>query len=200
MRIIVTGGAGFIGSCFVRLALGNPSLEIANVDKLTYAGNLENLVSVADNPRYSFFQTDICDLEDLRRVFEEVKPDAVVHFAAESHVDRSIFAPQPVFETNLRGTFNLLETMRAQRVARFIHVSTDEVYGSLEAPLEADEQFPLAAQQPVFSGQGGLGSARSELSQDLQASRGRNARVQQLRAVSIPREADPAHDHACLRQ
>ena len=155
MRIIVTGGAGFIGSCFVRLALQNRSLEIANVDKLTYAGNLENLTSVAENPRYRFFKTDICDLEGLRRVFDEVKPEAVVHFAAESHVDRSIFAPQPVFETNLRGTFNLLETMRAQRVARFIHVSTDEVYGSLEAPLEADEQFPLQPSSPYSAGKAG---------------------------------------------
>lgn len=155
MRIIVTGGAGFIGSAFVRLAAENPALEIANVDKLTYAGNLENLISVAGNPRYRFFQTDICDLEGLRRVFEEVKPEAVVHFAAESHVDRSIFAPQPVFETNLHGTFNLLETMRAQRVSRFIHVSTDEVYGSLEAPLEADEQFPLQPSSPYSAGKAG---------------------------------------------
>ncbi len=84
-----------------------------------------------------------------------MKPEAVVHFAAESHVDRSIFAPQPVFETNLRGTFNLLETMRAQRVARFIHISTDEVYGSLEAPLEADEQFPLQPSSPYSAGKAG---------------------------------------------
>ncbi|HTC91798.1 MAG TPA: dTDP-glucose 4,6-dehydratase [Bryobacteraceae bacterium] len=155
MRIIVTGGAGFIGSCFVRLALQDGALEIANIDKLTYAGNLENLVSVSDHPRYRFFKTDICDLEGLRRVFEEVKPDAVVHFAAESHVDRSIFSPQPVFETNLRGTFNLLETMRAQRVARFIHISTDEVYGSLDAPVEADEQFPLQPSSPYSAGKAG---------------------------------------------
>ena len=91
MRIIVTGGAGFIGSCFVRLALGNPALEIVNVDKLTYAGNLENLASVANHPHYRFIKADICDLDGLRRIFEEAKPDAVVHFAAESHVDRSIF-------------------------------------------------------------------------------------------------------------
>src|ERR1700730_4032358 len=155
MRIIVTGGAGFIGSCFVRLALQDGALEIANIDKLTYAGNLENLVSVADNPRYRFFKADICDLEGLRRLFEQAQPDAVVHFAAESHVDRSIFAPQPVFETNLRGTFNLLETMRAQRVNRFIHVSTDEVYGSLQAPLEADEDFPLQPSSPYSAARAG---------------------------------------------
>jgi dTDP-glucose 4,6-dehydratase len=155
MKVIVTGGAGFIGSCFVRLALGNPSIEIVNIDKLTYAGNLENLKSVANHARYRFVHADICDLDGLRRIFAEAKPDAVVHFAAESHVDRSIFAPQPVFETNLRGTFNLLETMRAQRLGRFIHVSTDEVYGSLEAPLEADEQFPLQPSSPYSAGKAG---------------------------------------------
>jgi dTDP-glucose 4,6-dehydratase len=155
MRIIVTGGAGFIGSCFIRLALQDHSVQIANIDKLTYAGNLENLASVAGNPGYCFFQADICNPDELRRIFDQVKPDAVVHFAAESHVDRSIFAPQPVFETNLRGTFNLLETMRAQRVERFIHISTDEVYGSLEPPLEADEQFPLRPSSPYSAGKAG---------------------------------------------
>jgi dTDP-glucose 4,6-dehydratase len=155
MRILVTGGAGFIGSCFVRLALQNSVFEIVNLDKLTYAGNLENLAPVADHPHYRFIKADLCDLDGLRPIFEQVKPDAVVHFAAESHVDRSIFAPQPVFETNLRGTFNLLETMRAQRVNRFIHVSTDEVYGSLEAPLEADERFALQPSSPYSAAKAG---------------------------------------------
>ncbi len=155
MKIVVTGGAGFIGSCFVRLALQNPSVEIVNIDKLTYAGNLENLESVAQDARYRFVQADICEPVELRRSFAEVKPDAVVHFAAESHVDRSIFAPQPVFETNLRGTFHLLETMRAHRVDRYIHVSTDEVYGSLEPPLEADEQFPLQPSSPYSASKAG---------------------------------------------
>ncbi len=155
MKLIVTGGAGFIGSCFVRLALQNPSLRIVNIDKLTYAGNLENLASVAGHPRYQFIKADLCDLEELKRIFQEAKADAVVHFAAESHVDRSIFAPQPVFETNLRGSFNLLETMRAHRVARFIHVSTDEVYGSLESPLEADEKFPLQPSSPYSAAKAG---------------------------------------------
>jgi len=155
MKIIVTGGAGFIGSCFVRLALQNPSLQIANIDKLTYAGNLENLAPVASHANYRFIKADICDLEGLRRIVAEVQPDAVVHFAAESHVDRSIFSPQPVFETNLRGTFNLLETMRAHRVGRFIHVSTDEVYGSLQPPLEADETFPLQPSSPYSAAKAG---------------------------------------------
>jgi len=155
MKILVTGGAGFIGSCFVRLALQNSELEIVNVDKLTYAGNLENLASVADHTRYRFIKADLCDLDLLRRIFAETTPAAVVHFAAESHVDRSIFAPTPVFDTNLRGTFHLLETMRAQRVDRFIHVSTDEVYGSLEAPLEADEKFPLRPSSPYSAAKAG---------------------------------------------
>src|ERR1700733_4752436 len=155
MKILVTGGAGFIGSCFVRLALQNPAVEIFNLDKLTYAGNLENLASVSEHPRYRFIKADLCDLDGLRPIFEQAKPDAVVHFAAESHVDRSIFAPQPVFETNLRGTFNLLETMRAQPVSRFVHVSTDEVYGSLAAPLEADENFPLQPSSPYSASKAG---------------------------------------------
>src|SRR5438874_173256 len=135
MKLIVTGGAGFIGSCFIRLSLQTePAFEIVNLDKLTYAGNLENLAPVATNPRYRFVKGDICDGELVRGLFEEFKPDAVVHFAAESHVDRSIFAPQPVFDTNLRGSFTLLEAIRAQKVSRFVHVSTDEVYGSLEEP------------------------------------------------------------------
>jgi dTDP-glucose 4,6-dehydratase len=155
MKILVTGGAGFIGSCFVRLALQNSSTEIVNIDKLTYAGNLENLAAVADNARYRFQKADLCDLDGLRQIFEETRPDAVVHFAAESHVDRSIFSPQPVFETNLRGTFNLLESMRARAVGRFIHVSTDEVYGSLDAPLEADENFPLQPSSPYSASKAG---------------------------------------------
>src|SRR5579871_5111979 len=155
MKLLVTGGAGFIGSCFVRIAVQNPSFEIVNIDKLTYAGNLENLATVSDRSNYTFIKADLCDLEGTRRIFEETKPEAVVHFAAESHVDRSIFAPQPVFETNLRGSFNLLETMRAQRVERFVHVSTDEVYGSLEAPLEADEKFPLQPSSPYSAAKAG---------------------------------------------
>ena len=155
MKILVTGGAGFIGSCFVRLAVQKPSTEITNVDALTYAGNLENLTSIAGWPNYRFIKADLCDLENTRRILEEARPDAVIHFAAESHVDRSIFAPQPVFETNLRGSFNLLEAMRAVRVARFIHVSTDEVYGSLEPPAEADEHYPLQPSSPYSAAKAG---------------------------------------------
>ena len=154
MKLLVTGGAGFIGSAFVRMSLAAGDC-IVNLDKLTYAGNLENLECVAANAAYRFVHADICDPAAVDAALAEELPDAVVHFAAESHVDRSIWAPSPVFETNLRGTFTLLEAARARRVQRFVHVSTDEVYGSLEVPLEADEGFPLNASSPYSASKAG---------------------------------------------
>ncbi len=149
MRLLVTGGAGFIGSAFIRLLLADRQISrLVNLDKLTYAGNLENLQSVAADPRYRFVPGDICDAALVESLLTEERPDAIVHFAAESHVDRSILSPAPVFETNLRGTFTLLEGARKLRVPRFVHVSTDEVYGSIDAPAEADENFPLNASSP----------------------------------------------------
>jgi len=156
MRLFVTGGAGFIGSAFVRTTLEAwPDAEILNFDKLTYAGNLENLASVSSDSRYRFVRGDIADPAAVRAAFAEFRPDIVVHFAAESHVDRSIHAPAPVFETNLRGTFALLEEARAAKVARFVHVSTDEVYGSIEAPREADEEYPLRTSSPYSAAKAG---------------------------------------------
>src|SRR5258706_9675963 len=155
MKILVTGGAGFIGSAFIRLAAGHTDHDIVNLDKLTYAGNLENLASIAGHPRYRFVKGDIADREAVERVFTESRPEAIVNFAAESHVDRSIFAPGPVFETNLRGTFTLLEIAREYRLGRFVHVSTDEVYGSLEPPREADEQYPLKPSSPYSAAKAG---------------------------------------------
>ncbi|HUS04731.1 MAG TPA: dTDP-glucose 4,6-dehydratase [Bryobacteraceae bacterium] len=156
MRLIVTGGAGFIGSAFVRLLIGSHTdFEIVNLDKLTYAGNLDNLAPVASDPRYRFVHGDICDGRLVTDLVAEVKPDAIVHFAAESHVDRSIHSPAPVFETNLKGTFTLLEAVRQQKVPRYVHVSTDEVYGSLEEPLEADESYPLKASSPYSASKAG---------------------------------------------
>ena len=156
MKLLVTGGAGFIGSAFIRLVLEtDPAVEVVNLDKLTYAGNLENLAGAALDRRYRFVHGDICDAGLVEGLLCEVLPDAIVHFAAESHVDRSILSPQPAFETNLRGTFTLLEAARLRRVARFLHVSTDEVYGSLEPPLEADESFPLRPSSPYAAAKAG---------------------------------------------
>ena len=155
MKILVTGGAGFIGSCFIRLTLQNSDYKIVNFDKLTYAGNLENLASIEGHSHYGFVKGDIADPEAVDRAFREYKPDAVVHFAAESHVDRSILSPLPVFETNLRGTFTLLEAARTLGIGRFVHISTDEVYGSIPAPHEADEGYPLQASSPYSAGKAG---------------------------------------------
>ena len=156
MKFLVTGGAGFIGSAFVRIVLGDGrASQLVNLDKLTYAGNLENLLPIAENPGYRFVHGDICDKKLVNDLVAEVNPDAIVHFAAESHVDRSILSPEPVFETNLRGTFTLLEAARLHNVPRFLHVSTDEVYGSIDAPHEADEHYPLRASSPYSAAKAG---------------------------------------------
>ncbi|AVN20005.1 dTDP-glucose 4,6-dehydratase [Acinetobacter pittii] len=145
MKILITGGAGFIGSAVVRHIIQNTENEVLNVDKLTYAGNLESLISVADNPRYQFSQTDICDRAALDKLFETFQPDAVMHLAAESHVDRSITGPYAFIETNVIGTYQMLEASRAywlglsdekKAAFRFHHISTDEVYGDLEGTTD----------------------------------------------------------------
>jgi dTDP-glucose 4,6-dehydratase len=156
MKLLVTGGAGFIGSAFVRMAItGSRAALVVNLDRLTYAGNLENLVPVAGDSRYRFVRGDICDAPLVDALVADVRPDAIVHFAAESHVDRSILSPAPVFEANLRGTFTLLEAARLNRVPRFLHVSTDEVYGSIEPPAEADEDCPLRPSSPYSASKAG---------------------------------------------
>lgn len=156
MKLIVTGGAGFIGSCFVRMALGEGlAREIVVIDKLTYAGNLENLQPVAAYSGYRFDHADICDEARMLALFERERPDAVVHFAAESHVDRSIHSPAPVVRTNVNGTFSLLEAARRSGIARFVHVSTDEVYGSIAEPHEASEEYPLRASSPYSASKAG---------------------------------------------
>ncbi|MFW1710843.1 dTDP-glucose 4,6-dehydratase [Vibrio parahaemolyticus] len=141
MKILVTGGAGFIGSAVVRHIIRDTQDSVVNLDKLTYAGNLESLVDVADSDRYYFEQVDICDRTELDRVFSEHQPDMVMHLAAESHVDRSIDGPAAFIETNVMGSYHLLEAARqywssleeANKSAfRFHHISTDEVYGDLE--------------------------------------------------------------------
>ncbi|MDN3679499.1 dTDP-glucose 4,6-dehydratase [Vibrio tapetis subsp. quintayensis] len=141
MKILITGGAGFIGSAVVRHIIDNTQDSVINLDKLTYAGNLESLESVQGSARYHFEQVDICNRAELDRVFSECKPDAVMHLAAESHVDRSIDGPADFIETNIVGTYTLLEATRsywntltesAKSDFRFHHISTDEVYGDLE--------------------------------------------------------------------
>ena len=156
--ILVTGGAGFIGSAVVRHIIESTQDSVVNVDKLTYAGNLESLESVENNPRYAFEQVDICDAKALARVFEHHQPDAVMHLAAESHVDRSIDGPAAFIETNIVGTYTLLEAARAywnslndERKAafRFHHISTDEVYGDLEGTDDLfTETTPYAPSSP----------------------------------------------------
>ena len=157
MKLLVTGGAGFIGSAFIRLALKTDTVtQLVNYDKLTYAGNLENLTEIDSDPRYRFVRGDICDKTAVESVFAEAKPDAVVHFAAESHVDRSILSPEPVVETNVKGTFTLLEAARRyQKMQRFVHVSTDEVYGSIDEPYDADESYPLKPSSPYSASKAG---------------------------------------------
>jgi len=131
MRLLVTGGAGFIGSNFIRHMSGShPGCEVINLDLLTYAGNLHNLKGIDNNPKYSFIKGDICDLDLVRATLDRFDIDAIVHFAAESHVDRSIADASAFVRTNVLGTQNLLEGARLHDIPRFIHISTDEVYGS----------------------------------------------------------------------
>lgn len=152
MKILVTGGAGFIGSAVIRHIINNTQDSVINVDKLTYAGNLESLTSVSNSKRYAFEQVDICNRIELERVFSKHQPDAVMHLAAESHVDRSIDGPSDFIQTNIVGTYTLLEVARnywnglnAGRKAafRFQHISTDEVYGDLPHPKEDENAHQI---------------------------------------------------------
>ena len=158
MKILVTGGAGFIGSAVVRHIIQDTDNSVLNVDKLTYAGNLESLAKVADHPRYQFFFFFICDRAELNQLFETFQPDAVMHLAAESHVDRSITGPAAFIETNIIGTYQLLEAARhywnglvedKKAEFRFHHISTDEVYGDLEGTEDLFlETTPYAPSSP----------------------------------------------------
>jgi dTDP-glucose 4,6-dehydratase len=129
--------------------------RVVNLDKLTYAGNLENLRELNTDSRHRFVRGDICDAALVDSLLAAECPDAIVHFAAESHVDRSILSAQPVFDTNLKGTFVMLEAARTHRTARFVHVSTDEVYGSLAHPVRADESFALQPSSPYSASKAG---------------------------------------------
>ncbi|CAD5356728.1 dTDP-glucose 4,6 dehydratase, NAD(P)-binding [Enterobacter cancerogenus] len=162
MKILVTGGAGFIGSAVIRHIIGNTQDSVVNVDKLTYAGNLESLSEVSTSERYFFEHADICDKATMERIFATHQPDAVMHLAAESHVDRSITGPAAFIETNIVGTYVLLETCRAywssmdemsKSVFRFHHISTDEVYGDLPHPDESEggRALPLFTEETAYA-------------------------------------------------
>lgn len=162
MKILVTGGAGFIGSAVVRHIINNTKDDVINVDKLTYAGNLESLLSVSDSDRYTFEKVDICDRNGLDQIFIQHQPDAVMHLAAESHVDRSITGPAEFIGTNIVGTYTLLEAARTywsglehdrKSTFRFHHISTDEVYGDLPHPDEwkNDTILPLFTEKTAYA-------------------------------------------------
>jgi len=163
-NVLVTGGAGFIGSAMVRYLIQQSQSKVLNVDKLTYAGNKESLKAVADSPRYEFLQADICDIAAMEAAFERFKPQTMMHLAAESHVDRSIDGPAAFIQTNLMGTYCLLETARkfwsslgeSERDSfRFHHISTDEVYGSLGAEGYFLETTPYDPRSPYSASKAG---------------------------------------------
>ena len=154
MKLFVTGGAGFIGSNFVRHILGlKKGYRVLNYDKLTYAGNLANLEPVANDPAYSFIKGDICDEATVESAMADC--EGIVHFAAESHVDRSIYEPGRAVQTNVTGTFVLLQVARKLNIRRFLHVSTDEVYGDMEPGAFANESSPLQPSSPYSASKAG---------------------------------------------
>ena len=207
MKILVTGGAGFIGSALVANLLSDGSHDVVTVDKLTYAGNLDSLAGALEHPRHSFEQLDICDIAAMQDVFRRHQPDAVMHLAAESHVDRSIDGPGDFVQTNLVGTYTLLEAARAYLETdqaelaerfRFLHVSTDEVYGDLgpgDASVYRDNA--VSAQLTLRRHQGRLRPPCPGLGPHIPLARIGQQLLQQLRAAPVSGKAHSTHDPQC---
>ncbi len=207
--ILVTGGAGFIGANFVLDWRAEGDEPVVNVDKLTYAGNLGSLAALKDDPGHHFVRADIGDRATVDALLATHRPRAIVNFAAESHVDRSIHGPAAFIDTNIVGTFALLEAARAHWSSlpepersrfRFLHVSTDEVYGSL-AP-DADgilRDDAVCAEQPVLGVEGRLRSSGARLPSHLRPADAYDQLLEQLRAAAVPRKADPADDRQRAR-
>ena len=189
MRWLVTGGLGFIGSHFIRLALRErPRLEIVNLDAMTYAGNPANLRDVEGNPRYRFFKGDICDPAAVREALDG-GADAIVNFAAETHVDRSIADPESFLRTDALGTLVLLQALRERAIPRFLQVSTDEVYGDVPA-RRIGRKRSAAPAQSVCGEQGRGRSARPRLSRDVRLCRSSSrAAATRMGRISIPRRS-----------
>ncbi|MBU1087126.1 MAG: dTDP-glucose 4,6-dehydratase [Candidatus Omnitrophica bacterium] len=154
-NILITGGCGFIGSNFIRYLLANSNYRVVNLDCLTYAGNLENLISVETNPKYKFFKGNICDSSLVSEIIKNEKIDCIINFAAESHVDRSILDASIFVQTNVLGTQTLLESARKTEIKRYIQISTDEVYGSLGAEGYFTETTPIAPNSPYSASKAG---------------------------------------------
>ena len=215
---LITGCAGFIGSNFVHYMLKKyPEILLVNLDKLTYAGNLENLKDVEGDPRHVFVQGDICDKELVESLFAKYDFDYVINFAAESHVDRSIKNPEIFVQSNVMGTVNLLQRAKEawydadaktwKEGKKYLQVSTDEVYGALGADGFFMETTPLCPPQPLLLLQGQRRYVRHGLPQNLRDAGEHHPLLQQLRPLPVPGEADPPDDQqrqapqaaACLR-
>ena len=200
-HVLVTGGAGFIGSCVVR-GLVSAGHDVTTLDALTYAGHVESLGEALDAPNHSLKVADIRDGEAVRRIMSASRPDAVIHLAAESHVDRSIDSPMDFVTTNVQGTVTLLQAAteyrnglntRAREAFRFLHVSTDEVYGSLGATGVFTDATPYRPNSPYSASKAGLGPLRPGVVAHVRAADHHQPLLQQLWSLADAGEADPGH-------